>query len=80
MACAMLSISIDTQFVLWNLNTVFENLAIDYDIEGVFEKMADKFYRISLLLFIRCRILQLSRRVRNYPVIGKFLSMYSDIL
>jgi len=34
----MLSISIHTQFMLWNLNRVFDKLAIDYGIEGVFEK------------------------------------------
>lgn len=35
MACATLSISIGTQFVLWNLDSVFENLAIDYGIGNV---------------------------------------------
>lgn len=80
MACAMLSISIDTQFVLWNLNTVFENLAIDYGIEGVFGKTAvinfieyHYFYLFGVAYYSY-------RRVRNYLIIGNFLSMHSDIL
>jgi len=39
----MLSISIGTQFVLWNLDSVFENLAIDYGIGDVSEDAVINF-------------------------------------